>query len=100
MLYAQGISTPLYAQVPVGKVWIVRDVDIYCNSGGSPSTIFMQILAPPPTKPAFFAGKIAAATSDSVQWRGRQVLHAGEYLQCDPNGSTCDVTVSGYEFDA
>jgi hypothetical protein len=43
---------------------------------------------------------VSAASSDSVQWRGRHVLVAGESFFVNPNGNTIDVTISGYELTA
>lgn len=101
MFCAAGVTSVTYAgPVPTGKVWIVRDIDAYTSAGISSVIFFFSMTPAGGGAPAFFAGKVSAGSSDTVQWRGRQVIPAGEYIQINPNGATIDATISGYELDA
>jgi hypothetical protein len=85
--------------VPAGKRWVVRDIDAYVSTLSSPAIFFFETDDDIGGFPTFYAGKVDAASQDSVQWRGRQVLLAGQTLRVNPNGNTIDVRISGYELD-
>jgi len=91
---ASGISSPVTMfTVPAGEVWVVRDIDAYNNAGASMSDIYFVDSV---SNGTFFYGKVAAASKDTVQWRGRQVFTFGGGAYVNPNGSNWDVRVSGY----
>jgi hypothetical protein len=100
--FQQGLSVPTNsAPVPAGKIWIIRDIDIYMNTGTSPGNVYVSIVNTGlGIYPCFYLGKVTSASKDTVQWRGRQVAYGGEAIYIDPSGSTVDVTISGYELSA
>lgn len=95
LVQATGTTSLDVGPVPPGEVWILRDLDMYCNNGGvSPSDAFLR-------------GALGQAIwwnsnapgSNYASWRGRQVLNEGEHFFWS-SGSPCDVTVSGYQLQA
>lgn len=77
--------------VPSGYVCVVRDADIY-SGGGAIINWVLSVNA----VAKFAAGQFTIeALGQTAQWRGRQVLNAGEQLLFESDGST-DGLVSGY----
>lgn len=83
-------SPPSY-EVPAGYVAIVRDLDVYSGGGAIINwQLAVNDLA------VFAAGQFTIeALGQTGQWRGRQVVHAGEFLAFSSDGST-DGMCSGY----
>lgn len=99
---ADVYSTRLYAAldlhgnegytVPGGYVCVLRDVDIFSYSSGSESGFALEgdlgqviwyVLVPPDT-------------TQSYQWRGRQVFNPGDIITFNASAGSFDVTASGY----
>lgn len=91
-LAAQAAGVHLLYTVPSGKIAVVRDIDLVTGlavagtaaifAGSSGATFFTS------------SGAVALVWSE---WRGRQVLPAGETLKVVViGGQQYDVTVSGY----
>jgi hypothetical protein len=79
--------------VPSGYTAIVRDIDLY----SSPTLSNAEIYISGSSGQTFFYASVAATTKDSPQWRGRQVLYAGETMTIYNGASeSWDVTISGY----
>lgn len=77
--------------MPTGKLIVVRDVDVYCNSGIAPEfrligdnaqTIWWVLLG------------IAAGGVRYDNWRGRYVAH--DVIRITSSGDPVDASVSGY----
>lgn len=84
-------ATPPGYQVPAGYVAVVRDADVYSGGG---SIINYQMFINGVAK--FWAGQFTVeAVAQVAQWRGRQVLKAGEILGFTANGAL-DGSISGY----
>lgn len=84
-------STPPAYEVPTGYVAVVRDVDVY--SGGGAMINWKLSINEVAT---FAAGQFTIeALAQVAQWRGRQVLNAGEVLVFAADGAT-DGVISGY----
>lgn len=81
---------PLY-QVPVGYVAIVRDIDVLSHGGAMINwVVSVNSVAD------FAAGQFTIeALNQTAQWRGRQILNAGEELVFQSDGPT-DGLISGY----
>ena len=87
----KGVASQIDEHVPAGVLWIVRDVDVYCNAplGGARFT-FMGELGQ-----AIWTAVWAPNTTSAQQWRGRQVFETGTLFSVKADEPT-DVTVSGY----
>lgn len=97
LMTAAGLSAELDATVPAGKVWIVTDINAVARTITPPhAEVFAQILA----GILFWYAETTDADHPWLQWRGRQVLVAGEVLRINAAFSTMDVTVIGYELTA
>ena len=81
--------------VPDGFIAVVRDIDSYASAGllEIAVTVFGNL------SQIIDWWVIDTGTSIIHQWRGRQVLYAGEQLQVLTTGPT-DITISGYELVA
>lgn len=91
LLAWQADTSPLAFEVPTGYVAIVRDLDVY--SGGGIITDWKLSVNGVAT---FAAGEFTIESlPQTAQWRGRQVLNAGELLVFQSDNST-DGLVSGY----
>lgn len=105
MLRRTGLTDPTEATVPNNKRWVVTDADVYWGGGVSlPSTqlgiagqLTWWIAQVDPNEAQVLSGD--TWQSRSWQWRGRQVLYAGEAIMVSSNGVAIDVAVSGYELD-
>lgn len=84
-------ETPAPYTVPTGYVAVVRDVDVWSGGG---AMINVQLAVNAVAK--FWAAQFTVESIAQVaQWRGRQVLQAGEDLVFSADGAT-DGLVSGY----
>jgi hypothetical protein len=84
-------ESPTPFEVPAGKVCVVRDADIY-SGGGAIINWQLEIL----DGAKFAAGQFTVESlAQTAQWRGRQILFAGEFLVFGSDGAT-DGAVSGY----
>lgn len=84
-------ESPPAFEVPTGYIAIVRDLDVYSAGGDLINwTLSVNSVA------TFAAGQFTIEALGQVgQWRGRQVMVAGELLVYQSDGST-DGLVSGY----
>lgn len=103
--------TFMHTVVPVGKVWVLRDADFIARTS---SDLYMTMsivhLAPPPVGASQLVqvfGYQGPGSSGGVpiQWRGRQVLDAGDILEVtmgsfSPPSQELDISISGYELTA
>lgn len=81
---------PAY-KVPSGYIAIVRDIDVYSGGGQIINWVASVNLVA-----HFAAGQFTIeALAQTAQWRGRQVLEAGEDLVFASDGPT-DGLISGY----
>lgn len=90
-----GLSPGSYLAytVPDGYVAILRDIDAYSSAGVSDAEIYVE----GHLGQTIFYGNVAATSKSNAQWRGRQVLQAGETITITVGASTdWDVTISGY----
>jgi hypothetical protein len=84
-------SSPAPFEVPTGYTCVVRDADVW--SGGGAMIDYQLAIN---TVAKFWAGQFTVESLAQVaQWRGRQVLNAGELLVFSSSGAT-DGLVSGY----
>lgn len=84
-------ETPAPFEVPTGYTCVVRDADVW--SGGGAMINFQLAVN---TIAKFWATQFTVESiAQSAQWRGRQVLNAGEFLVASSDGPT-DGMVSGY----
>ncbi len=90
LAWAASESPPPYV-VPTGYVAVVRDLDVWSGGG---SMINWQLAINGVAK--FAAGQFTIESVAQVaQWRGRQVVQAGELLFFSADGAV-DGLVSGY----
>jgi len=89
---ASGITAEVSETVPAGVIWILRDVDIYCNAPLGGSRFFLE----GSIHQTLWSAVTNPNSINAVGWRGRQVLVSGEsfYVRAD---TPTDVTISGYE---
>jgi hypothetical protein len=84
-------STPPPYLVPTGYVAVVRDIDVWSGGG---AMINWQVAVNTIAK--FAAGQFTIESiAQTAQWRGRQVLNAGEFLVFSADG-VVDGMISGY----
>jgi hypothetical protein len=115
LAYARiGYPTPpsfLQVTVPVGVVWIVRDADFIAQGNTSLYFSMNAIHVRPPDAGAstfvhvFTYNGPCDSVGVAVQWRGRQVLEAGDILQVSLGSFSgpsqlLDCSISGYELQA
>lgn len=83
-------STPITYTVPTGFVAVVRSISVAPTATGLTE-------AQVSLSSAAILFVVASGTLHvSQHWDGRQVLNAGEVLQCTCAGSNCFFMVSGY----
>lgn len=95
---AQALGFPngssIVYTVPAGYTAVVRDIDCYTSAGVSNADLFFEGAI----GNTFFRAEVVALTQDSPQWRGRQILFAGETLTVNNTSSVSwDFAISGYE---
>lgn len=90
-LASSGIQTFV---VPDGKVCVVRDVDAVLYVPG-PGIGLLTLFVAGAAVWGINRGH-SDTTPDNYQWRGRQVLAAGELLQVEVDFAEADYAVSGY----
>lgn len=90
MGWAASEIPPLF-EVPTNYVAIVRDIDVLSHGGAMINwVVSVNAIAD------FAAGQFTIeALNQTAQWRGRQVLNAGEQLVFESDGPT-DGLISGY----
>lgn len=91
---AQSLTASSVQHVPDGVLYVIRDIDVFCRSGGAGDALYVlgsnaQVL--------WIATFARLGVSNTGQWRGRQVLYPGEPLTFTPDPGTWDVTASGYQ---
>lgn len=90
LAWAADESPPAY-EVPEGFIAIVRDADVWSGGG---AMINYQLSVNGIAK--FWAGQFTIESIAQVgQWRGRQVVNAGEFLVFASDGAL-DGMISGY----
>lgn len=90
LAWASEEEPPSYT-VPDGQIAVVRDLDVWSGGG---AMINWELAVNTVAK--FAAGQFTVESVAQVaQWRGRQVLYAGESLVFSSDGPT-DGMVSGY----
>ena len=90
LAWAADESPPAYT-VPDGYVAVVRDLDVWSGGG---AMINWQLAVNEIAK--FAAGQFTIESlAQTAQWRGRQVLNAGEFLVFSSDGAL-DGMISGY----
>lgn len=87
--------------VPPGVIWVVRDVDVLFPDVVEIQTFTFGIEPGPPeiTSPVvkLWSAASTPVQGSSAQWRGRQVLLAGDRLWFQSTGADgVDFAVSGY----
>lgn len=84
-------ETPPAYTVPDGYVAVVRDIDVYSGGGAMINWVCsVNEIA------HFAAGQFTIeALAQTAQWRGRQILNAGEFLVFASDGAL-DGMISGY----
>lgn len=90
MGWAAETIPPLF-EVPTGYVCVVRDIDVLSHGGALINwVVSVNGVAD------FAAGQFTIlALNQTAEWRGRQVLNAGEQLVFESDGPT-DGLISGY----
>lgn len=84
-------ESPAPFEVPSGYVCIVRDLDVWSGGG---AMINWQLAVNDVAK--FAAGQFTIESlAQTAQWRGRQVVNAGEFLVFSSDGAL-DGLCSGY----
>ena len=88
---AAGVVGPI---VPLGHVWIVRDIDAVEITGSS--SVQMEALNPN-NQPYWFISTANPQIGANFQWRGRQVFADGERIAFKAFSGTWSVMCSGYD---
>lgn len=85
--------------VPPGVLWVVRDVDAYCNPGAT--GIAELLISEWSTGAAWIFWEWAQTVREARQWQGRRVIPysqgTGGFYVANNFGEPVDVHVSGYE---
>lgn len=87
--------------VPIGKVWIITDIDVYGRVRSGDKVYFADLV----TTGAFWyvQGTGVTGSSQTEQWQGRHVIrpHGIEFVDGfsvkAESGALWDIYVSGYE---
>lgn len=93
LLAVQGLDGSQVYTVPIDKVLVIRDLDVYW--GGSISNAGNVALIGSAGQTIWSTGSAGDGSSKSWSWRGRQVLESGEAFSVHTD-TAMDVTVSGY----
>lgn len=96
LLAASQLAGAATATVPAGRVWIVTDINGIARSQVGPHAEVYAAVG------NILFSYLESLDSDHpmMQWRGKQVLVAGEVLTVNGAGGTVDVTVIGYDLTA
>lgn len=89
----------LFAQsgpVPAGFVWVVRDIDLIYTDIAYSYTDGFEFTADDHS-PLWTLPDGGYPANTSVHWRGRQVLEAGDHLNCSGTLQKLSFRVSGYQ---
>jgi hypothetical protein len=96
LVQQEALSGTVNTTVPPGVLWIVRDIDYLVITIAGSVQVVVGITAPGPVQSAI--DYFVTSSIEARQWRGRQVLNAGDELSVAVTGSgSSDVTISGYE---
>ena len=87
-----GVAT--IGTVPVGSIWIVRDISFFMYSIGGPYGTYIS-----DSGGGVVFYELMSSGSPYAHWEGRQVLLAGDTLYATTNAPTA-VMVSGYVLTA
>lgn len=91
----QPAITPAVYTVPVGKLLIVRDIDVYFGSALGTREVYAFGSA----GQVFWHESVGPTLNGSRQWTGRQVFYAGENFSLSAT-DVFDLAASGYLLDA
>lgn len=91
-LHTGGAGT-IYT-VPSGYVVVVRCITAY-NAGASSDAFEVSAQVSGSLIPIYHVTNVAAS-SNSLEWEGRVVLNAGEFINVATGGQQWSYTVSGY----
>jgi hypothetical protein len=80
--------------VPVGFVYVMREMDLVELTGGS--GVYMDIISPS-LGPLVRVSRADTTTFGAFQWTGRSVYEEGEQLGVLVHSGTWSVTISGYQ---
>jgi hypothetical protein len=86
---------PVVAAVPVGKIWVVRCIDLVSYSG----TGYSFSAAIEPQGISFWTAVTPGSGAQWLQWTGRQMMIYGEELELVATGAVHCVA-TGYEFSS
>lgn len=90
LAWSSSELVPVYT-VPTGYLIVVRDLDVW-SGGGAMINWQLQVVE----GAKFAAGQFTVESiAQTAQWRGRQILYAGEELLFQSDGPT-DGMCSGY----
>jgi hypothetical protein len=97
LLAADNLTGTVTATVPVGTLWVVRDLDTFLEALPG-TTIAINCATYDGTfTPTFFYASVGNVPT-TLHWTGRIVIPAGGHLQASAGGSgIAQVTISGYE---
>lgn len=84
-------GVPLSAVVPPGHIWIIRNISAICRETGAAQAAVLISGGP------YIWVNNHVVDTDTSHFDGRQVLNAGETLQCVPWPLEMDFYISGYE---
>lgn len=84
--------------VPVGKVWILRDINVWALSASAVTNVAIY---------GGGGGHIYVVTAfpnipgnSAAHWEGRTVFNSGEGCRMNASGGGGSYSISGYELDA
>lgn len=98
-----GASTFSGGTVPVGYIWVLRDLDICWYPGATISSADLQLYTQGGTdNPHIWAASLEAlGTFGYESWRGRVIMEAGDNWALNNTGpNACDFQLSGYQLSA
>lgn len=93
-VHDQPASTPAAYVVPAGKTLVIRCIDCYAGD----TALGVSFNAKGSAGQVFWGASTAPVSAGSVQWRGREILYAGETFQLEAD-DVADLTASGYLLD-
>jgi hypothetical protein len=86
-------NTTLSAVVPAGYTWVIRDISgaFWAQTAPTPQVNFSR------SGGAIFYVVVSNGAVEAFQWRGHQVLNAGETLSVQVVNGGCYFAISGYQ---
>lgn len=76
--------------VPAGRVYVMRDIDGYCNDTVASFVTFGDSIDP-------LSLLLPGANPYAIAWRGRYVMTAGYVLRAFPRRGPLVLRISGYD---